>query len=99
MEVTNVKTGESITCKVDDRIGKVGRIDLTKNAFKQLAPLSVGLLKVQVKPVDTDGKQENTADVMFAKDALAKQKLAQDEQRINKNNQDGTVHLAFDQDR
>lgn len=99
VEVTNVKTGESITCKVDDRIGKAGRIDLTKNAFKQLAPLSVGLLKVQVKPVDTDGKQENTADVMFTKYALAKQTLAQDEQRINKNNQDGTVHLAFDQDR
>ena len=54
---------------------------------------------MQVKPVDTDGKQENAADVMFAKDALAKQTLAQDEQRINKNNQDGTVHLAFDQDR
>ncbi|WP_282840518.1 septal ring lytic transglycosylase RlpA family protein [Moraxella lacunata] len=102
VEVTNAKTGKSITCKVNDRIGKAGRIDLTKNAFKQLAPLSVGLVKVQVKPVDKDAKntkQDKAGDVMLAKDSLAKDKLAQDEQKTSENNQDGTINLALEQDK
>ena len=102
VEVTNAKTGKSITCKVNDRIGKAGRIDLTKNAFKQLAPLSVGLVKVQVKPVDKDAKntkQDKASDVMLAKDSLAKDKLAQDEQKTSENNQDGTINLALEQDK
>lgn len=61
VEVTNVKTGKSITCKVNDRIGKAGRIDLTKNAFKQLAPLSAGLVKVRVNPV-SKGTQSTKKD-------------------------------------
>ena len=102
VEVTNAKTGKSITCKVNDRIGKAGRIALTKNAFKQLAPLSVGLVKVQVKPVDKDAKntkQDKAGDVMLAKDSLAKDKLAQDEQKTSENNQDGTINLALEQDK
>lgn len=96
VEVTNAKTGKSITCKVNDRIGKAERIDLTKNAFKQLAPLSVGLLKVQVKPVDKDTK---TDDAMLVKNSLAKEKLAQDGQKTSQNNQNSTINLALEQDR
>lgn len=103
VEVTNAKTGKSITCKVNDRIGKAGRIDLTKNAFKQLAPLSAGLVKVQVKPVDKDvknTKQDAKADdAMLAKDSLAKEKLAQDEQKVSENNQVSTINLALEQDK
>ncbi|WII96081.1 septal ring lytic transglycosylase RlpA family protein [Moraxella haemolytica] len=51
VEVTNVKTGESIICRVNDRIGKANRIDLSKKAFAQLAPLSQGLAKVSVQKV------------------------------------------------
>ena len=83
-------------------MGKAGRIDLTKNAFKQLAPLSVGLVKVQVKPVDKDAKntkQDKAGDVMLAKDSHTKDKLAQDEQKTSENNQDGTINLALEQDK
>lgn len=55
VEVTNPKNGKSIICKVNDRIGKAGRIDLSQKAFKELAPLSAGIVKVEVKPV----QQEN----------------------------------------
>lgn len=99
VKVTNAKTGKSITCKVNDRIGKAGRIDLTKNAFKQLAPLSAGLVKVTVTPVGKDEKATKADDTVIAKDSLAKEKLAQDEQKVNENNQDGTLNLAFEQDK
>lgn len=58
VEVTNVKTGKSIICKVNDRIGKAGRIDLSKKAFSQLAPLSQGLAKVRVQKVQKDAKAD-----------------------------------------
>lgn len=54
VEVTNIRTGKSIVCKVNDRMGVAGRIDLTKKGFSQLAPLSAGLVKVDVKPVNKD---------------------------------------------
>lgn len=54
VEVTNVKNGKSIICKVNDRIGKAGRIDLTKKGFSQLAPLSHGVVDVDVKRVEKD---------------------------------------------
>lgn len=100
VEVTNTKTGKSITCKVNDRIGKAGRIDLTKNAFKQLAPLSAGLVKVQVKPVSKDGRDlMPTTDAMLAKNSLAKEKLAQEAQADSQESkQDNTLNLAFEQD-
>lgn len=56
VEVTNPKNGKSIVCKVNDRIGKAGRIDLTKKGFSQLAPLSAGLVNVNVKKVDNPKK-------------------------------------------
>lgn len=52
VQVTNAKNGKSIVCKVNDRIGKAGRIDLTKKGFSQLAPLSQGLVDVDVKKVE-----------------------------------------------
>lgn len=52
VEVTNPKNGKSIVCKVNDRIGKAGRIDLTKKGFAQLAPLSAGIVDVDVKKLD-----------------------------------------------
>ncbi|WP_323841428.1 MULTISPECIES: septal ring lytic transglycosylase RlpA family protein [unclassified Moraxella] len=58
VEVTNIKTGESIICKVNDRIGKAGRIDLSKKAFSQLAPLSQGLAKVSIQPVGKNAIEE-----------------------------------------
>ncbi|TWV81990.1 septal ring lytic transglycosylase RlpA family protein [Moraxella sp. VT-16-12] len=54
VQVTNAKNGKSIVCKVNDRIGKAGRIDLTKKGFSQLAPLSQGLVDVDVKKVEKD---------------------------------------------
>ncbi|WP_435939476.1 septal ring lytic transglycosylase RlpA family protein [Moraxella bovoculi] len=66
VEVTNQKNGNSIICKVNDRIGKAGRIDLTKNGFSQLAPLSQGLVKVTVKPVQKNQpKQEEQISLAY----------------------------------
>ncbi|WP_227503328.1 septal ring lytic transglycosylase RlpA family protein [Moraxella bovoculi] len=66
VEVTNQKNGKSIICKVNDRIGKAGRIDLTKNGFSQLAPLSQGLVKVTVKPVQKNQpKQEEQISLAY----------------------------------
>lgn len=66
VEVTNQKNGKSIICKVNDRIGKAGRIDLTKNDFSQLAPLSQGLVKVSVKPVQkNEPKQEEQISLAY----------------------------------
>lgn len=87
VEVTNLKTGKSITCKVNDRIGKAGRIDLTKNAFKQLAPLSAGLVKVRVTPVDKDAK--------LGTGTLAKEQLSKKEDN-NDTKQEGKINLAFE---
>lgn len=58
VEVANHKNGKSIICKINDRIGKAGRIDLTKKGFSQLAPLSQGLAKVTVKPVQKNQKEQ-----------------------------------------
>lgn len=48
------KQASPLCAKVNDRIGKSGRIDLTKTAFAKLAPLSVGLVKVDVEPVSSN---------------------------------------------
>ena len=49
--VTNVETGKSTTCKVGDRGPYVdGRIlDLSPEAFAQLAPLSEGVINVRIE--------------------------------------------------
>ncbi|MDO4449887.1 MAG: septal ring lytic transglycosylase RlpA family protein [Moraxella sp.] len=93
VEVTNVKTGKSITCKVNDRIGKAGRIDLTQNAFKQLAPLSAGLVKVKVTPVGAKpAKEAKVTDSMLAKEKLDKDTKKQADDKAS---QDSVVNLAL----
>ncbi|UNU73307.1 septal ring lytic transglycosylase RlpA family protein [Moraxella nasovis] len=57
VKVINAKNGKSIICKVNDRIGKSGRIDLTKKAFSHLAPLSQGIVKVHIKPTHKKPRQ------------------------------------------
>lgn len=58
VKVTNAKNGKSIVCKVNDRMGVKGRIDLTKKGFSQLAPLSAGLVDVDVTPVSKNKKED-----------------------------------------
>lgn len=55
--VINTTTNDSVIVKVNDRIASrfSNRIDLTKKAFKQIAPLSKGVVSVKVKPIK-DGK-------------------------------------------
>jgi len=54
LRVTNVKNQRTIVCRVNDR-GPAKRlnrvIDLTKGAFRQIANLRSGLIKVAVEPV------------------------------------------------
>lgn len=50
--VTNTKTAKSVICRVNDTGGfkKYGRtLDLSKQAFSQIAPLSQGLVEVKIK--------------------------------------------------
>lgn len=56
VKVTNVETGESLVVRINDRMpdtsGNKGRvIDLSKAAFKKLAPLERGLIDVRVEVV------------------------------------------------
>lgn len=54
VEVTHLDTGKSITVRVNDRLPPIheGRvIDLSKAAFSKLAPLSVGIIDVEVRVV------------------------------------------------
>lgn len=52
LEVTNLKNGKSVVCRVNDR-GPNKRlkrlVDLSKAAFREIAPLKSGLIKVSVK--------------------------------------------------
>jgi rare lipoprotein A len=53
--VTNIKTGKNVVVRVTDRINKrftYKRIDLTKAAFKRIANLREGLVKVRVEPLE-----------------------------------------------
>jgi peptidoglycan lytic transglycosylase len=51
VKVTNIENGKSTTCKVGDRGPYVeGRIiDLSPEAFSQLAPLSDGVINVKLE--------------------------------------------------
>jgi rare lipoprotein A len=55
LRVTNLANGKAVIVRVNDRGGfkkKYGRIiDLTPRAFKSLAPLSQGIIKVKVEVV------------------------------------------------
>lgn len=54
VKVTNLSNGKSTVVRINDRGPFVrGRIiDLSKAAFARLAPLSAGILKVQIEVVD-----------------------------------------------
>ena len=54
LKVTNIKTGVSVIVTVTDRgnFGKLGRIiDLSEGAFKKIAPLKQGVVKVKIEKV------------------------------------------------
>lgn len=56
VRVTNVETGESLVVRINDRMpdtsGNKGRvIDLSKAAFKKLAPLERGIIDVRLEVV------------------------------------------------
>ena len=54
LEVTNVENGKTVTVRVNDRGGfaKYGRtLDLSEGAFKKIAPLKQGIVKVKIKKV------------------------------------------------
>lgn len=52
LKVTNKANGKSVICRVNDRggFGKYGTtLDLSKGAFKKIAPLSDGKIKVTIR--------------------------------------------------
>lgn len=54
LKVTNKANGKSVICRVNDRggFGKYGTtLDLSKGAFKKIAPLSDGKIKVTIRRV------------------------------------------------
>lgn len=53
VEVTNLANGKSVTVRITDRgpYGPGRVIDLTSTAFKELAPLSLGIINVEYKVV------------------------------------------------
>lgn len=54
LRVTNIKTGDSVVVRVTDRgnFAKLGReIDLSEGAFKKIAPLKQGVVKVKIEKI------------------------------------------------
>ncbi len=54
LKITNTKNGKSVICRVNDRGPQkhLGRqIDLSKGAFRKIADLQSGLIKVSIVPV------------------------------------------------
>ena len=54
LRVTNIQNGRYVQVTVADRIGKrfeKTRIDLSSSAFKRLAPLREGIIKVSIKRI------------------------------------------------
>lgn len=50
LEVTNISNGKSVVVKVNDRGGFKGmKLDLSEGAFKRIAKLKQGVLKVKVE--------------------------------------------------
>ena len=57
LKVTYLESGRSVICRVNDRgpAKRLGRlIDLTKNTFRQVAPLRAGLIHVRVEPLSQE---------------------------------------------
>lgn len=54
LKVTNKANGKSVICRVNDRggFGKYGvSLDLSKGAFKKIAPLSDGKVRVTIRKI------------------------------------------------
>ena len=54
LKVTNTANGKSVICRVNDRGGfsKYGTtLDLSKGAFRQIAPLSDGKVRVTIRKI------------------------------------------------
>jgi rare lipoprotein A len=57
LRVTNIKTGKSVNVKVTDRINvrfTYIRIDLSKQAFKEIADLDEGVIDVTMEVIDAN---------------------------------------------
>lgn len=75
LEVTNVKNGKSVVCRVNDTGGfsKYGvSLDLSKGAFAKIAPLSQGRAQVTIKRVDGNQQAE------VSQETLAQKKLKEE---------------------
>lgn len=78
LEVTNVKNGKSVVCRVNDTGGfsKYGvSLDLSKGAFAKIAPLSQGRAQVSIRKVSGDEMQASNA-ASFAQQKLNEEKVA-----------------------
>lgn len=78
LEVTNVKNGKSVVCRVNDTGGfsKYGvALDLSKGAFAKIAPLSQGRAQVSIRKVSGDEMQASNA-ASLAQQKLNEEKVA-----------------------
>lgn len=78
LEVTNVKNGKSVVCRVNDTGGfsKYGvSLDLSKGAFAKIAPLSQGRAQVTIKRVDGNQQAEVSQETLAQK-KLKEEKIA-----------------------
>lgn len=48
VKVVNMANGKFVICKITDRIGAGALIDMSKAAFKIIAPLSAGVIRVKI---------------------------------------------------
>ena len=54
VEVTNIRNGKSVVCRVNDRGPKPSlnrAIDLTASSFRKIASPELGLIQVMIRPV------------------------------------------------
>lgn len=78
LEVTNVKNGKSVVCRVNDTGGfsKYGvSLDLSKGAFAKIAPLSQGRAQVSIRRVSGDEMQASNV-ASLAQQKLNEEKIA-----------------------
>ncbi|UTO04404.1 septal ring lytic transglycosylase RlpA family protein [Moraxella sp. FZLJ2107] len=78
LEVTNVKNGKSVVCRVNDTGGfsKYGvSLDLSKGAFAKIAPLSQGRAQVSIRKVSGDEMQASNV-ASLAQQKLNEEKVA-----------------------
>jgi rare lipoprotein A len=56
LEITNLTNGKSVVVRVNDRGGAIknNKIDLSLAAFKTIAKLSVGIIKVNIRKINNN---------------------------------------------